>query len=549
MQLKQISSVPQMAGRAVMTAGRPRQRWQGLRAILLVCAAALGVPAAADLPDEQLEAETRMAFDRLAPVGMAVAVVRPDGSVWLGAHGMRIAGSGQAVDADTVFPIHSMTKSFTATALAMLVDEGKLSWSDPVRKHIPEFAMSDPYVSAHLTIRDLLVHNSGLAVGAGDLLHWPDQTATAAEFIAALRYLPLEQGFREGFAYDNTLYIVAGEVVQRASGLAWDTFVRRRIFAPLGMTSCVASGQEITPFPAASQHTRAADGAPQLLGNHGAGPDPAGSIACSVRDVATWTRFHLGDGTLTDGSRLLSTEQLRILHKPVVALAPPNFMRRLAGAHFNDVALGWFALDFAGTLALEHGGLGLGGITNMIMLPDRKAAVVVLVNDLIPAHFLSHRLADLMVRAEQASDWIGYVAEREQRRLARSTPDSEAQAQRPAAAAPPGRDLAAYTGTYRDPWYGDIIVADEGGQLTLHFTRSRLLRGPLIAWDGETFLVRWPDRSLNADALVTFVSDARGQISGMRLRAVSPETDFSYDYHHLAPVKVSSELPQTNAND
>lgn len=531
----------------VMPASRQRQGLRVLQTCLLCFAATLGVPAAADPPDEQLDVETRIAFERLAPVGIAAAVVRPDGSTWIGTHGARKAGSGQAVDADTVFPIHSMTKSFTATALAMLVDEGKLRWSDPVRNHIPEFAMSDPYVSAHLTIRDLLVHNSGLALGAGDLLHWPDQTASSADFIAALRYLPLEQGFREGFAYDNILYIVAGEVVQRASGLAWDAFIRRRIFAPLGMTSCTASGQDSARFPAASQHARAAGGAPQPLSNLGTSPDPAGSIACSVRDVATWTRFHLGDGTLADGSRLVSVEQLRTLHKPVVALAPPNYMRRLAGAHFNDVALGWFAVDFGGTLALEHGGLGPGGITNMILLPDRNAAVVVLVNDLVPAHLLSHRLADLIARGEQASDWIGYAAEREQRRRARSGPDSEALVQRPAAAAPPTRELAAYAGTYRDPWYGDIIVADEGGQLTLHFSRSRLLKGPLVAWDGETFLARWPDRSLNADALVSFVSDASGNVTGMRIRAVSSETDFSYDYHHLAPVKVVPETPQTSA--
>ncbi len=139
------------------------------------------------------------------------------------------AGGSQAVDGDTVFPIHSMTKSFTAAALALLVDEGKIAWSDPVRKHLPEFTMSDPYVTEHLTVRDLLVHNSGLALGAGDLLHWPDQVATADQFIAALRHLPLDQGFREGFAYDNILYTVAGEVVERVSGVPVEHLLVQRL--------------------------------------------------------------------------------------------------------------------------------------------------------------------------------------------------------------------------------------------------------------------------------------------------------------------------------
>lgn len=512
---------------------------QVLRAFFLGMAVALGEPAVAGMPDEQLEAETLSTFDQLAPVGMAVAVIKPDGTLWLTAQGVRTHGESGAVTADTVFPIHSMTKSFTATALAMLVDEGKLRWSDPVRQHIPEFAMSDPYVSAHLTIRDMLLHNSGLAPGAGDLLHWPDQTATPAEYIAALRHLPLDQGFREGFTYDNILYILAGEVVQRASGLAWHDFIKRRIFVPLRMTSCIAAGQNASPYAMASQHARGIGGGPVPLRDLATVPDPAGSIACSVRDMARWAQFHLGDGTLGNGERLISAEQLRILHKPVVALAPPNFMRRLAGAHFNDVALGWFASDFAGTIALEHGGLGPGGITNMILLPERKAAVIVLTNDLVPAHFLSNRIADLIARADKASDWIGYAAEREQRRQASSRAAKGDTLLRPAGAAPPSHKPADYAGTYRDPWYGDIVVAEESGQLTLHFTRSRLLKGPLLVWDGDTFLARWPDRSLNADALVTFTHDAQGKVAGMTLRARAPDTDFSYDYHHLRPVKIA----------
>ncbi len=502
-------------------------------------AAAIGQPALAETSDAQLQAEADEAFARLAPVGMAVAVVRPGQPVWVRGYGVLAAGGSEAVDGDTVFPIHSMTKSFTAAALALLVDEGKVAWSDPVRKHIPEFAMSDPYVTEHLTVRDLLVHNSGLALGAGDLLHWPDQTATADEFIAALRHLPLDQGFREGFAYDNILYTVAGEVIRRASGMSWSAFIENRLFVPLGMTSCSTATAWARPVPTVTQHSRAPGGPPAKRDDIVLQEDPAGSISCSVKDVAKWTQFQLGEGKLADGSVLLTPDRLREMHKPVVALGPPNFMRRLAGAHFNDVALGWFTLDFAGTLAVEHGGLGAGGITNMILLPEKDAAVVVLVNDLVPAHFLSHHLADLIARGDGASDWIEYFVEAGKRQAARAAENNAHESQPPAGAAPPAHALADYAGTYRDPWYGDIIVRAGAEGLTLHFTRSKLLNGPLLPWNGETFLARWPDRSLDADALVTFSTDEKGKITGMKLVAASDRTDFSYDYHHLAPKRVA----------
>jgi hypothetical protein len=221
-----------------------------------------------------------------------------------------------------------------------------------------------------------------------------------------------------------------------------------------------------------------------------------------------------------------------------VALGPPNFMRRLGGVHFNDVALGWFALDFAGTLAIEHGGLAPGALGNMILLPERKVAVVVMANDIVPAQFLSHHLADLIVREQGASDWIGYFVEGQKRRAARLAQASASENRRPDGAADPSRALADYAGTYRDPWYGDISVREEKGALNIHFTRSKLLDGPLVPWDGETFLAKWPDRSLDADALVTFEADEEGRVSAMRIVAASERTDFSYDYQHLAPVRV-----------
>ena len=500
----------------------------------------------AQVSDRQLDEESQTTFAQLAPVGMAVAVVRKNKPVWTRGFGLRESGKDGIVDADTPFPIHSMTKSFTATALALLVDEGKIAWDDPVRQHIPEFAMSDPYVTEHLTIRDLLVHNSGLALGAGDLLHWPDQRYTTGDIIAGLRYLPLEKGLRQGFAYDNLLYFMAGEVVARASGMTWSAFLHTRLLEPLGMSSCSTSTQDtqrhggVSRIPAI-QHARPAGGKPSPLPGIVQSDDPAGSLSCSVRDIARWMQFQLGDGTTPDGIRLLTAQRLDELHTAVVAMKPPRSIARLAGSHFNDVALGWFVSDFAGSYAIEHGGTGPGGMTNMILLPEQGAAVVVLVNDMVPAMMLSNRIADLIVRGDNASDWMGWVKEREARRAAQASSEHDSNAQPPISAQAPRLPLDAYAGNYRDPWYGLIRVTRQKQGLRLHFTRSKLLEGPLLPWDGETFIARWPDRSLEADAFVTFETNSQGKVTAMRVRPVSPRTDFSYDYAHLAPVR--EEVP------
>lgn len=486
-------------------------------------------------------AEAQDAFARIAPVGMAVAVVRGGKLAWSAGYGVEEAGRGRAVTGDTVFPVHSITKGFTSAALAMLVDEGRLDWNDPVVRHLPEFAMSDPYATAHITVRDILVHNSGLALGAGDLLSWPDQHASVAETIAALRYLPLDGGFREGFAYDNILYTVAGELVARTSGLSWESFVAQRLFGPLGMTSCTTSAPAGRQPGHAVQHARAGGGAPRPLSVLAIAPDPAGSISCSVNDMAKWAAFQLGDGTAADGTRLISAEQMAVMHRPVVPVGAPNFLRRLGGVHLNDYAPGWLISDFAGTLAIDHGGTGPGGTTELMLLPDHDAAVVVLTNDMRPGTFLAYRLADRIARGAQAADWIGWAVEREARRAAAAgqggAPDF--------APGTPARALSAYAGTYRDPWYGEIEVVETptgrgGGKgLAIRFSRSRLLRGPLVPLGGDRFLARWPERSLEADALVTFEGDGgKGAIAGMTLRAASAHTDFSYDYQHLRPVKV-----------
>ena len=158
---------------------------------------------------------------------------------FLAGYGVRTLGKPQPVDRATLFGIASNSKSFTAAMLAMLVDKGRIAWDDPVIKHLPEFAMSDPQVTRMMSVRDLLVHRSGLALGAGDLMEFPTSNRTAQEVLRGLKYLPLQRGFRSGYAYDNILYIVAGLLLEALTGMSWADNVRTRIFQPLGMRTAL----------------------------------------------------------------------------------------------------------------------------------------------------------------------------------------------------------------------------------------------------------------------------------------------------------------------
>jgi CubicO group peptidase (beta-lactamase class C family) len=503
--------------------------------VVSAAGAAHAQSAAPALSGDRIAAVVQRARDMFAPAGLAVAVVQDGAVTWRGAFGERRVGSGEPVTPSTPFVIASMTKAFTAAALAILVDEGRLRWDDPVIKYLPTFALADPYVTRSMTVRDLLVHRSGLALGAGDLLSWPDGRWTPADVMAALPHLPLDHGFRDRFVYDNTLYIVAGEVVRAASGLDWATFVRQRVLDPLQMRECAP----LSGLPGeAHQHARASAAAPpRPLDIAALTPDPAGSIVCSVNDLTRWAHLHLSGGLTSDGRRLISEQSMRDLHTGVTPMRPAGLDRRLGRTHLQLYALGWTVFDFKGHLALAHSGGAPGSTADMLLIPERRVAVIVLANDQVPLPpVLTRQLADAIISGDTAAaDWLA-----DTRRRWPPADNAQETDQAPAHDGTPLiTPLAAHAGEYRDPWYGRIDVRfTEGGPLTLHLTRSALLKGPLVPLGGARFLARWPDRTLQADAIVTFTYDDSGEVTGFSMRAASEHTDFSYDYHHLAPVKV-----------
>ncbi|HVH68220.1 MAG TPA: serine hydrolase [Gemmatimonadales bacterium] len=512
-------------------------------------AAALALAAATASPaqsfrQKDFDAYVARGLRTLDTPGAAVAVVKNGRVLFAKGYGVRRVGEQAPVDAHTLFQIASNTKAFTTGALAILADEGKVSWDDPVTKFLPGFQLSDPYVTRELTVRDLVTHRSGLGLGAGDLL-WFHSTYSRAEIAHRIRFAKPASSFRSQYAYDNVLYIVAGEIVPVVAGASWDDFIARRIFAPLGMTE---SGTTTAFFMgsanAAAPHAFE-DGRLQVVPVDSVeNIAPAGGISSSVSDLAKWLICRLDSGRYAGegsagggGARLFSEAQAREMWSgqtilPITDPPPPLAALRPS---FSEYGLGWRLRDYVGRKIVSHTG-GLAGMSSQITLvPAEKLGIVILTNseaDLMAA--LSYRLLDDLLGAPPRSrtDWVAAFAEAE--RLARARADSTLSASRAArdSSSGPSLSLDGYAGRYHDDLYGDAVLALEGGKLVLRLTRSPAFVGDLQHWQHDTFIAHWRTKHLE-DAYVTFALDPKGAIDRFQMAAVSPLADFSFDYQDL----------------
>jgi len=476
--------------------------------------------------------------------GMAVSVVSGGEVIYSGGRGIRTTGDDAPVDDETLFQIASVSKAFTAAALAILADEGKLGWDDPVIDHLPEFRMYDPWVTREFTIRDLLTHRSGLPLGAGDLLLFPKGNTTREEIVHAMRYLKPSTSFRSEFAYDNLLYIVAGEVVARVAQTPFEDFVEQRLLFPLGMTDCRATlARAAGNANKATPHVPVDGGVEKTDSLESSTASAAGGINCSARSMARWASFVLKKGLTPEGERLISEAQFGQLLRPITLLPVSGYAAKNSGAFLSAYALGWQVSTFYGRPMLSHSG-GLWGMTTfLVILPEQDFAVFVSNNLLSPApRALAYDIVDQFLEDEVAhKDWISIVADAAgARRQDAKDAVAEAVAAR-AADSKPSLPLEAYAGTYRDAWYGDIRISQEGGQLYFQSMRSKSLAGPLEHFQYDTFIAHWANRQLNADAYVSFTLAPDGSVERIRMKAVSPATDFSFDFHDLDLVRVTRE--------
>ena len=511
--------------------------------------AALATNAAA-APPADLDSIVARAMKVFGVPGLSLAIVEGGKVTVAKGFGVRELDTRKLVDSHTAFPIGSETKAFTAAALAILVDQKKLSWDDLVADRLPGFQMYDPYVTAHMTVRDVLTHRSGLGLGEGDLLFLPSTTRSRDDIVHALRYLKPASGFREKFAYDNILYVVGGQLVQAVSGQSWESFITEHIFQPAGMADAHASYDPSAPN-AVSLHARA-DGpipgtgreevltkwlAPQATA-------PAGGVNASALDMARWMGVQLAHGRLPGGGRIFSAEQAAAMWDPVIVVPRAEFALPAAlSAMQPDLqayALGWFIDIYHGHVVVEHSGAVLGAVAMQYLVPEKNLGISVVINSedggarrAVLFDLLDHYLG------LPPTDWIGTVARAHDDAIAKALASLKTVQGDPAASTS-GAALrpAGYTGMFRDPWYGNITISQaKDGKLRISFDRSPGMEGSLDYLSSNTFRTCFTDRTIE-NAYVRFAVAAQA-ITGVTMSPVSPLADFSYDYKDLSFVPVS----------
>ena len=476
--------------------------------------------------------------------GMAIAIVEDDKVTLASGFGVRGLQSPEPVDADTIFPTGSTGKAFTVAALATLVDNGKIGWDDRVIDHLPGFQMYDPWVTREMTVRDLLVHRSGLGLGAGDLLFVPRTNLSRAESVRRLRYLKPATSFRSGFAYDNVLYMVVGQLIEAVTGKTWEQYTVEQVLRPAGMLHSVTdSGPRFANPNRAQPHART-HGAFRDLGEQvalderddlGRTAAPAGGLAISANDMARWLMIQLDHGALPGGGgRLFSEAAHEQMWTPVTLQPIDPVSPALAATQpmFNAYALGWEIRDYRGTKIVWHGGAVFGFKTAVVLIPDQHVGFAIEINsedgEIILG--LMYELLDHYLRLP-AAGWPEKIRAEKRQKLGEALKSYQAAGASPRKVGP-SLPLARYVGAYRDPWYGDLEIGEHDGALTIDFKSTPRMRGTLAHWQYDTFRTRLTDPSIEP-AYVTFGLDADGNIERITMKAVSPLADFSYDFQDL----------------
>jgi CubicO group peptidase (beta-lactamase class C family) len=461
--------------------------------------------------------------------GFAVAIVKDDKVVFAKGYGVRELGKAEQVDADTLFAIASNTKAFTAAALAVLVDEGKLKWDDPATKHLPGFQLQDPFVTRELTVRDLLSHRSGLATFGGDLL-WYETGYPREEIIRRVRFLKPTSSLRSAFGYQNILFVAAGEIVPAVTGKSWDDFVRERFFAPLRMSRTTTRHRELLAAPNVATPHNELDGKVRRIryGNvDNAGG--AGAINSSANEMAQWLRLQLGRGTF-EGKKIFSAERSREMWTPHTVLSGINEAaeRFNPTVHFNLYGLGWGLYDYHGRLVVWHGG-GLDGMTSRVaLLPEENLGVVVLTNsETSLSNVISNKAFDVFLgvpKRDWSADYLARTKASRERTAAEAkklegarVPDTK-----------PSLPLSAYAGTYTGQMFGDARVSEEDGKLVVRLVPSPNFVGDLEHWHFDTFRIRWRESIVYPfpRGFVTFTLNPQGKVDEMKIDVPNPDFDF-----------------------
>lgn len=434
------------------------------------------------------------------------------------------------VDEHTLFAIASNSKAFTAAALAILIDEGKVKWDDPVTKYLPDFQMYDPYVTREMTVRDLLSHRSGLVTFGGDLL-WYKTTYTPEEVLYRIRFLKPAYSFRARYGYQNIMFLAAGMIVEKVSGKKWDDFIKEKFFAPLGMTSSNTSIKEFKPNGnIATPHNAKTGSNKPIPYDNVDNVAAAASINSCVADLAKWMRLQLGRGTF-EGKQIFSRRQSWEMWQPNIS----NQISETASQfnptrHFSLYGLGWGLSDYQGRKVVSHGG-GLDGmISQTALMPEENLGVVVLSNSetSLPT-IMVNKVFDVFLNVTPKRDWSAEYLERAKRNEAASAEEEKKIEDSRIKGTKPTLTLGRYIGTYTSTLYGDAKIEIENGKLVLRLVPAPTFVADLEHWHYDTFRLTWRDSVVYPfpKGFVIFKLNSQKQVEEMKIDCPNPDFNFN----------------------
>ncbi|MGH2583512.1 MAG: serine hydrolase [Dehalococcoidia bacterium] len=488
--------------------------------IALVVLAALAVPAIQPAaaqevtPDRvtaavaQLDTLAQQTLQRTGVPGMAIAVVYQDQVVYMQGFGVREAGKEGRVDPDTVFQLASVSKPIGSTLMAMLVGEGVITWDDPIVSHLPSFALADPFVTSNVTLRDMYSHRSGLPEYAGDLLEclgFPRE-----QILHNLRYLALGDRFRADYAYTNFGITAAGVAAARAAGGTWEDVITERLFTPLGMTSTSPRSADFFARADRAYGHVLEDG--RYVAKYRRDPDtesPAGGVSSSVRDLTQWLRLQLGNGAI-DGKQLVDAAALGETHVPqIVRSQPQNPSTDRAGFY----GLGW-NVDYTneGAVQLSHSGaFDLGAATTVYMLPASDLGIVVLTNaaPVGAPEAVALSFIDLATTGAVSRDWLAALQPLFDALYAAGAGYATDYSNPPTPPAP-ALPLSAYTGAYRNDFFGEIEIVEQDNGLVI-LQGPMKMASPMRHYDHDLFIYQPTGESAGGLSGVTFTIGPDGK--------------------------------------
>ncbi len=486
------------------------------------------------------------AMSKFNVAGVSVGIVKDGKIIHEKGYGIKSVKTNSPVDEHTNFAIASNSKAFTTTALAILVEEGKLKWGDKVKDHIPEFKMYNAYVTENFNIQDLLTHRSGLGLGVGDLMFFPDGgDFTIDDLLGSFQYFEPVSAFRTKFDYDNLLYIVAGEVIKRVSGMTWEDFVAKRIFEPLNMDHTYAALDKIkdhdnlaTPHSSETGILNALPNFEEMI--NGA----AGGIYSNVDDICNWMMVHLNSGKYGDNLNDTlftknSQREMWKIHTVLNADANPRY-----NSHFSGYGLGWGLSDIKGNMVVQHTGGLPGMLSKTVMIPDLNLGVVILTNTSDDGAGIFNAVSKAIIDDYLGLDdfgWVDKYAFYFQSRKIKGDSVTQQVWKTVEVADDSHINENNFIGIYEDQWFGKVEVLKKGDQLWMKSHRSPKLNGAMHFYKANTFAVKWEYQDMNADAFAMFGLDEEGKAKSIKMKGISPNIDFSFDFHDLNLIRMSND--------